>query len=109
LIGKNNKFEIFFSFHKSVGKTPYEALFGRAVFSLPTWTLELAIEEQPDEEGEPEANFSAELFDEAEEQNVIDINDEMEVAEEVEIEGWLMIVKKINFGIFMAIINQFKK
>jgi hypothetical protein len=77
----------FLSFHKSVGKTPYEALFGRVVFSLPTWTTELAIEEQPDEEGEPEANFSAELFDEAEEQNVIDINDQMEVAEEVEIEG----------------------
>jgi hypothetical protein len=54
---------------------------------MPTWASELVIEEQIEEEGEPEANFSAELFDEAEEQNVIDINDEMEVAEEVEIEG----------------------
>jgi hypothetical protein len=77
----------FLSFHKSLGKTPYEAVFGRAVLSLPTWTTELVIEEQTDEEGEPEANFSAELFDETVEQNVIDINDQMEVAEEVEIEG----------------------
>jgi hypothetical protein len=89
LIGKLINLKYFLSFHKSVGKTPYEALFGRAVLSLPTWTTELAIEEQPDEEGEPEANFSAELFDETVdvEQNVIDINDQMEVAEEVEIEG----------------------
>jgi hypothetical protein len=87
LIGKIVNLKYFLSFHKSLGKTPYEALFGRAVFLLPTWTSELAIEEQTDEEGEPEANFSAELFDEVEEQNVIDINDQMEVAEEVEIEG----------------------
>jgi hypothetical protein len=72
-----------FRYHRSCGKSPYEAVFGRRPHSVPMWTTEevfVEIEERAEDGAQTTADEATE--DELEEN---DENDGPEVAVEVEV------------------------